>query len=150
MFTKEGFTLRAAGIIVYMGLLFCLTCTENLQTLLNNHMLIFKLDTEPDFGSFFNFTDYPFQSPAYIQQKLSHALCFFWLAFTYKWVFRKLSTVFFYSVCFAFFTEVAQLFFSRTGCLLDVAYDTVGVIVFIALMVVGGVTNSKKSLKSCT
>jgi hypothetical protein len=77
MFTEEGFILRVAVIIAYMGFLWCLTCTENLQDLLNNHVLLFTLDSEPDFGSFFNFTDYPFQKPAYIQQKLSHALSFF-------------------------------------------------------------------------
>ncbi|MGM0829994.1 MAG: hypothetical protein ACQEU4_17370 [Bacillota bacterium] len=63
---------------------------------------------------------------------------------------QKIIYCIFVPVCFAFFTEVAQLFFSRTGCLLDVAYDTVGVIVFIAILIVGRITNSKKSINSCT
>ena len=116
-----------------MGILFCLTCTESLHNLLNHHTLKFHWTGKPDVKLFLNFSDYPFNSPGYIKQKAGHAFCFFWLAFSYKSIFRKQYTVFFCAVSYAFITEIAQLFFSRTGCLLDVGYDAAGIIMFIAV-----------------
>ncbi|MCR8850403.1 VanZ family protein [Rossellomorea sp. SC111] len=123
--------MKTAAVVTYMGLLFCLTCTENIHNLLHYYDLRFQWTGQPDVKPFFNFSDYPFSSPGYLQQKAGHAFCFFWLATFFHWIFKRLTTVFLFSVAYASFTEIAQLYFSRTGCLLDVCYDSVGILLFI-------------------
>lgn len=123
--------MKIAIVATYMGILFCLTCTENFHDLLNYHDLKFQWISQPDLKPFFNLTDYPFSSPGYLQQKAGHAFCFFWLAVSFYWLFKRLHTAFLFSIGYATFTEMAQLYFSRTGCLLDVCYDSAGILLFI-------------------
>lgn len=125
--------MRGLSIAVYIVILFCLTCSEDFYVLMTKYELKFKWISRPDFRLFFNFTEYPFSSPYYIGQKAGHAFCFFWLAFSFSWVFKRLFPVFLFSVGYALFTEVAQLFFSRTGCLLDICYDSAGVLFFVTI-----------------
>ncbi|WP_171050969.1 VanZ family protein [Bacillus sp. BHET2] len=120
-------------VVIYMGILFCLTCTESLHEFVEHQALTFQWTGDPELKSFINFTDYPFSNPSYIKQKVGHAFCFFWLAYSFILVLRNQYMIFFCSVSYALFTESAQLFFSRTGCLLDVGYDTAGILMFFVV-----------------
>ena len=125
------------------GNIILFTCTENIHDLLTYYDLRFQWTSQPDVQLFINFSDYPFSSPDYIQQKAGHAFCFFWLAVSFHWKFKRVNTVFLLSVAYAAITEIAQLYFSRTGCLLDVGYDSAGIILF--LLIYKGLNDSSRS-----
>ncbi|MBH9968206.1 VanZ family protein [[Bacillus] enclensis] len=125
--------MRWVTAISYFVLIFIFTCTEKLTRLYIEGIPRFRWNPDPDYSAFFDFTSYPFTSPAYIYQKAGHALAFCLLAAIVFMVVNRLGTTIFISAGYALITEVAQLFFYRTGCLLDVGYDMAGVLVFVAV-----------------
>lgn len=72
--------------------------------------------------------------PTYLSQKLGHVLFFFFLAYLGYWAWRSLGLVMMVSLAAALSTEVAQLYFSRSGRLLDVGFDLAGMLLFISLL----------------
>jgi VanZ family protein len=77
-----------------------------------------------------------FNDPSYIFQKAGHGAAFFILAAVVYWALQNVSAAFIASMVFAFFTEVMQLHFSRTGCLVDVGYDTMGILCGLVICIV--------------
>jgi VanZ family protein len=120
--------MRVLAVLLFGMVIFIFTCTKDFHDLLLYHQIDFEWNHHPDFSKFFDFTSYPFQSSTYVLQKTGHALCFFIFSFLLSKVTYTFKFVFTFGVSYAFITEVAQLFFSRTGCLLDVLYDSVGVL----------------------
>lgn len=116
-------------------LIFLLTCTENVHELVYYQHLHFQFNPHPDFNTFLNFTDYPFGSPAYFTQKIGHGMFFFLFSLLISRVANKFLIVTTISIGYAFITEIAQLYFSRTGCLLDVFYDSLGIFSYFAFRV---------------
>ncbi|OIU69708.1 hypothetical protein BHE18_01965 [Rossellomorea aquimaris] len=125
--------VRWVTAISYLVLIFIFTCTEKLTRLYIEGIPRFRWNPEPDYSAFFDFTSYPFTSPAYIYQKAGHALAFCLLAAIVYMVVNRLGTTILISAGYALFTEVAQLFFYRTGCLLDVGFDAGGVVLYVGL-----------------
>lgn len=74
--------------------------------------------------------------PTYLSQKLGHVLSFFLLAFIGYWAWKSLGLVMMVSLAAALSTEVAQLYFSRSGRLLDVGFDLAGMLLFIVLFLI--------------
>ncbi|WP_061810414.1 VanZ family protein [Rossellomorea vietnamensis] len=116
-------------------LIFLLTCTENVHELVFYQQLHFQFNPHPDFNPFLNFTGYPFGSPTYFTQKIGHGMCFFLFSLLLSRVANKILIVIPISIGYALITEIAQVYFSRTGCLLDVFYDSVGIFSYFALRV---------------
>ncbi|WP_374054977.1 VanZ family protein [Rossellomorea sp. FM04394] len=119
--------MRLLVAFMYCSFVFILTCTQSITKLAVEGRPSFQWNPDPDFLSFLDFHSYPFYSQAYLTQKSGHAIAFFFLAFVIHLAVRKASIGFILSVAFGLFTEIAQLYFSRTGCLLDVGYDVVGI-----------------------
>lgn len=127
--------MKVIATLSFGILIFLLTCTENVQELVFYQHLHFKLNPNPDFTKFLNFTGYPFGSPLYFTQKIGHGLFFFLFSFLLNRVTNKFLIVIPISIGYALITEIAQVYFSRTGCLLDVFYDSVGIFSYFALRV---------------
>ncbi|MGR3765912.1 VanZ family protein [Rossellomorea sp. NS-SX7] len=119
--------------ICYFTLIFIMTCTENLTRLYNEGIPTFRWNMEPDYSAFFDVASYPFSSPQYIFQKTGHSIAFCLLAAIVFMVVNRMGMTILISASYALFTEIAQIFFYRTGCLLDVGYDLAGVVVYAAL-----------------
>jgi VanZ family protein len=115
---------------IYCSFVFILTCTQSITKFAVEGRPSFQWNPNPDFISFFDFQSYPFHSQAYLIQKSGHAIAFYFLAFLIHLAVRKSSIGFILSVAFGLFTEIAQLYFSRTGCLLDVGYDVIGIAIY--------------------
>ncbi|WP_409252182.1 VanZ family protein [Bacillus sp. SCS-153A] len=128
---REGFILRLLVVFLYLSLLFVLACTASLTDLIEHGQVKFAVDTKPDFYSFFEFRSFDYSHPLYIGQKSGHAISFFMLAALLMTFYNSLKAVFYVTWSFAFFTEIIQLFFSRTGCLVDVIIDISGVLLFL-------------------
>ncbi|MGM0841758.1 MAG: hypothetical protein ACQEWE_13565 [Bacillota bacterium] len=59
---------------------------------------------------------------------MGHGLFFFLFSLLLSRVTIKFLIVITISILYALITEIAQLYFSRTGCLLDVFYDSLDVL----------------------
>lgn len=122
-----------AIILLFMGFMLVLICTESFQLLIRYHHVSFNLHKNPDLSSFFDFNFAEFQSNDVVLQKVGHAICFFILVILLTLYFRSLKSAVTVSVAFAFFTEIVQLFFGRHGCLRDVIIDSIGIFLFVII-----------------
>jgi VanZ family protein len=120
--------MRVIIALLFSVLIFILTCTENVHEFILHQQLHFQWNQDPDFRTFFNLTDYPFDTPIYQSQKIGHGMFFFIFSFLLNRVTTNVYYVISIAIPYAFMTEIAQLFFARTGCLLDVLYDSIGVL----------------------
>lgn len=123
------------GLLVTFALLFlCLfTFTESLQLLITQHTVSFHYQPNPTFSQFFHNDIMYLQDRSYFVQKLGHFSYFFSLAMLIYWAWEKHSIVFLVTLSSAIATEIGQLFFSRSGRLLDIGYDMAGVCFFYIL-----------------
>ena len=122
--------MRMIVLLLFAILIFLLTCTENVHELILYQQLHFQINPYPDLHTFLAFTGYSFSSPHYITQKIGHGIFFFLFAVLLSRVMQNSIHVIILSIGYAFVTEIAQLYFSRTGCLLDVFYDSLGVLFY--------------------
>lgn len=122
--------MRVLLACIYCIFIFILTCTKSLTNLTVEGRPVFQWNPHPDFMSFFDLYSYPFQSTAYLIQKTGHVLAFFFLALVIHSVVKKALIGHVISSIIGLCTEFAQLFFSRTGCLLDVGYDVIGITLY--------------------
>ncbi|WP_173107703.1 hypothetical protein [Bacillus sp. KH172YL63] len=129
--------------IFYGIFILILTCTESIKKFSMEGRPSFLWNPDPDFKSFLDFHHYPFDSPAYITQKSGHILAFFLFALISHAAIKRASAVFILSTVFGICPEIAQLFFSRTGCLLDAGYNVLGITLYFIFHSVG-----QKLLKS--
>ncbi|NMH67553.1 VanZ family protein [Bacillus sp. RO3] len=129
--------MRYVLAIFYGIFVWILTCTESIEKLFREGRPSFLWNPDPDLKSFLDFDSYPFDSPAYLTQKSGHIMAFYLLAFFTHSALRKASVVFILSASFGLFTEASQLFFSRTGCLLDVGYDVMGITLYFIFQLAG-------------
>ncbi|WP_338788128.1 VanZ family protein [Metabacillus sp. FJAT-53654] len=120
-------------VMLYIGMLLLFTCTESLFLFITEHELHFQFTRYPNFADFFLNDLSSLNDITYVIQKLGHFICFFFLAMLLYWALQHWLLVVVISVGFAFLTEVVQLFFSRSGRLLDVVYDVAGLMVFIGV-----------------
>ncbi|PFG04632.1 VanZ family protein [Bacillus sp. es.034] len=129
--------MRVLVAVCYGILIFILTCTKSLTNLVVEGHPVFQWNPHPDLMSFFTMSSFPFQSSAYIIQKAGHAAAFFFLGLVVHSVVKKALMGYLISSIIGLCTEIAQLFFSRTGCLLDVGYDVAGItIYFVAYFII--------------
>lgn len=125
--------MRLLVAFIYCSFVFILTCTQSITKLVVEGGPSFQWNSDADLMRFFDFHSYPFQSQAYLTQKSGHAIVFLFLAFLIHHAVRKASIVFIISIAFGLFTEIAQLYFSRTGCLIDVGYDVIGITLYFII-----------------
>ncbi|WP_226670504.1 VanZ family protein [Metabacillus litoralis] len=117
----------------YLAFIFIATCTESLSLLLSKRIVTFHFNGDPSVLEFFQ-NDFTLQDSTYISQKIGHIIIFFFLGVLVYWVWRSVFLSLIISLAVALSTEVAQLFFSRSGRLLDVGYDMSGVFLFLVLV----------------
>lgn len=125
--------MRTFLLLIFLLFLFLFTCTENLHLLLTNYSLNFRFNPSPNAWTFFNNDLIYVSDPSYISQKLGHTFYFFLLAGLIFHAWKSIRLVFLISLAAALSSEVAQLYFSRSGRLLDVGYDLAGMLLFVGL-----------------
>ncbi|MBM7606278.1 VanZ family protein [Metabacillus crassostreae] len=115
---------------VFLSFLFLATCTESLSLLILQQKVTFNFTINPPVWDFFR-NDLTLEDPTYVIQKIGHIFSFFIFGVLIYWVWRSIQVVLSISFTVALSTEVAQLFFSRSGRLLDVIYDLSGIFLFL-------------------
>ncbi|WP_216775210.1 VanZ family protein [Metabacillus halosaccharovorans] len=126
--------MRSIIVGIYLFCLIVFTCTESLSLLFTDYEISFRFNPHPDGSSFFHNDLLNVSDPTYLSQKLGHVLFFSLLAFLGYWAWKSLGLVVMVSLAAALSTEVAQLYFSRSGRLLDVGFDLAGMLLFIVLV----------------
>jgi len=126
--------LRSTIVGIHLIGLIVFTCTESLSLLLTDYEVSFRFNPHPDGSSFFQNDLMNVSDPNYLSQKLGHVLFFFLLAYLGYWAWKSLGLVMMVSLAAALSTEVAQLYFTRSGRLLDVGLDLAGMLLFITLL----------------
>ncbi|WP_239457159.1 VanZ family protein [Planococcus versutus] len=121
--------LKTKHIPVIFWALCILVATNNFnfQALLFAREINFDLYLFPDFSDLFDLSSIHLDSRLYVFQKIGHVISFailFWLAA--RSIGDNTKAIVLCSL-FAFFTEVLQLFFHRTGRLTDVLIDIGGI-----------------------
>ncbi|MCM3652945.1 VanZ family protein [Metabacillus litoralis] len=123
--------MRTFIVTCYIGMIFIFTCTESLFLLLQEQKLSFQFNTSPSFSDFFINDLINNPDITYFNQKAGHIICFFILALLLYWTSHRVWLTTLLLLIVAFSTEFAQLFFSRSGRLLDVFYDSIGLTMFL-------------------
>lgn len=126
--------LKVFVVFIYIGMLIIFTCTESLFLLITEQKLHFHFNRHPNLADFFMNDLGSLNDITYVIQKLGHFIFFFFLAMLLYWALRRWILVILISFGLAFLTEVAQLYFSRSGRLLDVLYDMAGLMVFVVFV----------------
>ncbi|WP_343795824.1 VanZ family protein [Bacillus carboniphilus] len=108
--------------------IFLFTSTSSLEALLSQGTIHFKINHNIQFNQLL---DFPSTIEAdYIWRKIGHALCFFILTLLLlsicNWI--KVLTI---GICLAVVTELLQPLFSRDGRILDMVWDTAGILMAI-------------------
>ncbi|WP_172370109.1 VanZ family protein [Sporosarcina jiandibaonis] len=114
-------------ILVYMAFIFVATCTSDPHAFLYRQVISFKIDSSPVFIDMFIIGDIPWTSGFYWIQKTAHVLGFGLLYILLLRGFNNMKFAFVISGSYAFITEVLQLYFYRSGRLVDVGIDLVGI-----------------------
>lgn len=103
------------------------TNTHNFQSLLFSREIGFNIRMFPDLSDLFIISDIYLDSKTYVFQKIGHAISFGILFLLLaKRISDNRKAIILCSL-FAFFTELLQLFFERSGRLSDVMIDMAGI-----------------------
>ncbi|MFC7395554.1 VanZ family protein [Scopulibacillus cellulosilyticus] len=123
--------MRLLVVIAWALVLFILTCTENLDKLLLDHIVQFHFVTHPNFAELLIVNGDDFTNAHYLIQKIGHFTGFSILALLLFELLGNRTKVFVISALYAVLTELLQLYFSRDGRLLDMGIDTLGIAMFL-------------------
>lgn len=110
-----------------MAFILVATCTSDPHAFLYQQVVSFKIDSSPVFADLFIIGDIPLTSGFYLIQKTAHVLGFGLLYILLLRGFNNMKIAFVISGSYAFLTEVLQLYFSRSGRLVDVGIDLMGI-----------------------
>ncbi|MBT2736708.1 VanZ family protein [Bacillus sp. ISL-7] len=122
-------------MIILWGLFLLVnTWTESIERLIYLHSFGLKWVSNPDFLSFFYFTDLTLIHSEFIKIKLGHFIGFGIMDFLLFNLLRSHKYSIGISITFAFLTEFLQLFFGRDGRFYDLVIDSFGILsVFFSL-----------------
>jgi VanZ family protein len=110
-----------------MAFIFVATCTSDPHAFLYQQVVSIKIDPSPVFADLFIIGDIPLTSGFYLIQKTAHVLGFGLFYILLLRGFNNMKIAFIISGSYAFLTEVLQLYFSRSGRLVDVGIDLAGI-----------------------
>ena len=121
--------MKAKYIPVILWALCILIATNNynFQSLLFAHDIDFNILLLPDLSDLFITSDIQLHSKIYMFQKTGHALSFGILYLLMNQAIKDHRVAIVLCSLFAFFTEFLQLFFERSGRLVDVIFDIAGI-----------------------
>ncbi len=125
--------MRFLMVIFFAAIIFVFTCTASFTQFIHDGTILFRFTMNPNWSELLLYNLSHFQNPSYVIQKLGHMTCFFIFTGILMNYFHNLKKATFLAFSYAVFTEIAQLFFTRDGRLLDVGYDSIGIVTFVLL-----------------
>ncbi|WP_187118923.1 VanZ family protein [Bacillus marasmi] len=118
-------------MMIWGSAIVILTAVSDFSSLIQDKppQIMIAWDSQPNFSQLIELPKS--FSQGYIIQKLGHIVCFFMLALAVRTSSMKARLIL---ILFAFSTELLQLFTGRSGRLLDVGYDVIGI--YLGLLLV--------------
>ncbi|WP_042462698.1 VanZ family protein [Neobacillus dielmonensis] len=124
--------MKSVTILIWMLLIFVLTCTASFSELLAYGEVQFHWESHPDLADLF--TPMPEQvSNGFVKQKIGHSFAFFVFALLLQRKKQSKILIFVVATTYAMFTEILQLFFTRDGRLFDIGFDLAGIIMALSM-----------------
>lgn len=130
--------LKYIPLVLWGGAILLFTCVSDFTGFLLTHSFQFQWVEQPQFAQLLLLPKSIEHS--YLIQKIGHYIAFFILAFVSPFQPRK---TMFLGILFALLTEFLQLYFGRSGRLLDVGYDAAGLFLGVLIMMKLFQTNIK-------
>jgi len=119
------------------------TFTSDLLSLLTGDYIGLTYRPNPDFTELFIYNDINLTSKFYVVTKIGHAFYFFIFTLILTFMYR-MRTAIWCGVALAVSSEIVQLYFMRSGRIVDMMYDVSGIVAgIIFLKVISG--TSKQS-----
>ncbi|MFD1926758.1 VanZ family protein [Sporosarcina siberiensis] len=112
---------------LYMLIILVAICNADPHAFLYEQVVSFNINPTPAFTDLFLVEGIYVTSSFYLVQKIGHFSVFGLLYIFLLRSFNNVKTALLVSITFAFVTEIAQLYFNRTGRLVDVAIDLIGI-----------------------
>jgi VanZ family protein len=128
----EGDFMRSFLILVWCAVILLFTCTASFHDLVQYGIVRFQWSGEPEFAMFFS----PLPdglSSGIIIQKVGHVITFHLLTLLLLLKLRSRITILLLAASFASLTEILQLYFTRSGRLVDVGLDLIGILIALGL-----------------
>ncbi|MFD1952819.1 VanZ family protein [Paenibacillus thailandensis] len=126
--------MRILLTLVWAIALFIFTCSVNFRLLIEHHYVHFMFNPNPDWSELLDL-DLDFADSDWLLRKIGHFVGFGILAVLAS-DFGKYRTAIAYSILYAAFTEVLQLFFFRGGRIYDVINDSAGILLAYILCLI--------------
>lgn len=124
---RHTLVLTRLFAFLYMLIILVAICNADPYAFLYEQTVSFNINLSPFFLDLFLVEDISLTSSFYLIQKVGHLSVFGLLYIFLLRGFNNVKTALLVSITFAFATEIAQLYFNRTGRLVDVAIDLIGI-----------------------
>lgn len=129
--------ITATFLIVAFSLF---TFTSDLLSLLTGDYIGLRINAHPNFSDLFLYNDINLSSKFYVVTKIGHAFYFFIFTIIMTFMYR-MRTAIWWGVVLAVSSEILQLYFMRSGRIVDMIYDMSGVLAgIIFLKVISGIS----------
>ncbi|WP_438315722.1 VanZ family protein [Sporosarcina sp. FA9] len=125
---RHALFLTRLFTLLYMLIILVAICNADPHAFLYDQVVSFNINPSPTFSDLFLVEGIYLTSSFYLIQKVGHLSVFGLLYIFLLRGFNNTKTALLVSIIFAFSTEIAQLYFNRTGRLVDVAIDLIGIL----------------------
>ena len=122
--------MKVLVTVLWLGILFVLTCSKSLADLLLHFSVGFHVVGHPEWSSLLIFNREDLHVPFYYVSKFGHFVGFGFLGLLLSWWSSKRKAISL-ALAYAIFTEVLQLYFGRDGRLVDAGIDFSGIMTFL-------------------
>lgn len=119
--------------LLYMLVILVAICNADPHAFLYEQVIRFNMNPSPSFADLFIVDRIYLTNSFYLIQKVGHLSVFGLLYIFLLRGYHNAKTALLVSITFAFATEIAQLYFNRTGRLVDVAIDLIGIFLAYSL-----------------
>ena len=125
-------------IILWSTWIIVATTTSDSYTFLYDQVVQFSYEPYPNYLDLLITSDISFTSQFFIMQKIGHMLTFALLYTLYFYWWKRVGFALLVTSVFAVFTEILQLYFSRSGRLYDIGIDFLGIMIACFISVIAG------------
>ncbi|OLS33986.1 VanZ family protein [Bacillus sp. MRMR6] len=124
--------MRGFLIIVWVAIILTLTCTSSFSRLIEYGQIQFQWNHQPNFAQLL--LPLPVEiSKSFLLQKFGHIFVFMMLTLMLQTKYKSKRTALIIALSFSVITELLQLFFHRDGRIFDIGFDTIGILVALAI-----------------
>jgi VanZ family protein len=120
--------MRLFAVVIWIAVLFVLTCTSSLDQLFDHQTVSFHVTVNPNYNELLLLSDARFTEPYWLFVKFGHFMCFALLQILLFHLTGSIKRSCSIAIFIALFTEILQLYFMRDGRAVDLLIDSLGIL----------------------